>query len=139
MKIYVGRYSWDGKKHEHREPIAWFPGAYDLKIFDVAGDGQGVTFIKPYLCIYSMTGEGMSISENPEKFARHICDDFALPMEKVLWAEEIPDNPGEFEVVTFTRSNRLGERYFYTITKRPPMPGEKKIIERELAALRQEH
>ena len=37
MKIFNGKYSWDGKKHDNQEPIAWFPGAYNLKIVDLAG------------------------------------------------------------------------------------------------------
>lgn len=136
MKVFAGRYSWDGRKHRNEEPIAWFPGAYNLKIFNVADVGRkGVTPLKPYLCIYSRTGEGLSISANPEKFAKHICSDFALKMEKVLWAEELPDNPGEFEVVIFTERSRLGNTCFYQIDKRKPMAGERRIIEKELAAL----
>ncbi len=135
MKIFAGRYSWDGKRHKEEDPIAWFPGAYNLKVFDVTSGGKGLTYLKPYLCIYSMTGEGMSISENPEKFALHICSDFSLAMEKVLWAEEFPENSGKFEVIVFTRSRRIGNRYFYSISKRQPLAGEQKMIEKELAAL----
>jgi hypothetical protein len=56
-------------------------------------------------------------------------------MDKVLWAEELTENSGEYEVVVFTRSGRLGDTDFYRIAKRRPMSGEKKIIEKELAAL----
>lgn len=135
MKVFAGRYSWDGKKHNNADPIAWFPGSYNLKIFDVDRGKRGVQHLKPYLCIYSKTGEGLSISENPEKFAKHICSEFSLEMDKVLWAEELQDNSGEFEVIVFTQSGRLGSTYFYRIDKRKPMAGEKKIIEKELADL----
>jgi len=135
MKIFMGRYSWDGKKHNNKEPIAWFPGAYDLKIFDVAQGGRGVTRLKPYLCIYSPTGEGISISANPEKFAQQICDDFTLEMDRVLWAEEMSANSGEYEVVVFTKRSCMGEVCFYSTEKRKPLAGERRIIEKELAGV----
>lgn len=137
MKVFAGKYSWDGKKHDNKDPIAWFPGSYNLKIFNLAGGRSGVRHLKPFLCVYSKTGEGMSISANPEKFAKHVCDDFALEdLERVLWAEELENNTGEFEVVVFTRSGKLGDTYFYRIEKRKPLAGEKKVIEKELADLK---
>lgn len=136
MKIFSGRYSWDGKKHENIEPIAWFPGTYNLKIFDLTSGGTGgVVRLKTYLCIYSKTGEGMSISENPEKFAQHICSEFSLPFAKVLWVEETPADSGQYEVVVLTESGRVGNNFFYRTTKRPPIAGEIKMIEKELAML----
>jgi hypothetical protein len=136
MKVFAGRYSWDGKKHARGvEPIAWFPGSYNLKIFNVSSGQKGVMHLKPYVCIYSATGEGLSISANPEKFVKHICHDFSLEMGKVLWAEESSDNSGEFEVVTFTEKARMGDVSFYIVEKRKPLAGEQRIIEKELAAL----
>lgn len=135
MKVFAGKYSWDGKKHSNEDPIAWFPGVYNLKIFDVADEKKGIRHLKPYICIYSKTGEGYSISAHPEKFAKHICNDFSLQMEKVLWAEEVLENSGEYEVIVFTQSGRLGSNLFYRIEKRKPMAGEKKIIEKQLADL----
>lgn len=136
MKVFDGRYSWDGKRHDNKEPITWFPGAYNLKIFDISGNSSQIQHIKPYLCIYSETGEGMSISENPVKFAQHICDDFSLEFEKVLWVEEVTENSGDFEVVTFNRSGKLAQDYFYQVQKRSPLKGERKVIETELATLK---
>lgn len=136
MKIFDGIYSWDGKKTENKEPIAWFPGAYHLKIFDIRSSPKDVEYLKPTLCIYSKTGDGMSISERPEKFAREICNEFSLEMEKVLWVEELQEKIGKFEVVVFHKVGRLGNNYFYRTSKREPMDSERKIIEKELADLR---
>lgn len=136
MKIYAGRYSWDGKKHTHEEPIAWFPGTYNLNIFDVSKAHAGATPLKPVLCVYSKTGQGMSISASPEKFAKHICSDFSLEIDKVLWAEELAERSGSYEVIVFTRSGKLGNNYFYRTSKRPPLEGERRIIEKEMAELR---
>ena len=133
MKIFDGIYSWDGKKIDNRDPIAWFPGSYNLKIFDVRDSAKGVEHLKPIICIYSKTGVGMSISEKPDKFAREICDQFSLELEKVMWVEELEADSGDFEVIVFEKSGRLGSNYFYRFTKRKPMAGERRMIDKELA------
>lgn len=133
MKIFDGIYSWDGKKTENKEPIAWFPGSYNLKIFDIRSSSKDVEYLKPTLCIYSKTGDGMSISEKPEKFAQEICSEFSLQIDKVLWVEELEENSGDFEIIVFQRAGRLGSNYFYRTLKRSPMKGERRIIEKELA------
>lgn len=135
MKVYADIYSWDGKKTDQQEPIAWFPGSYHLKIFDVRDAASGVEPLKPYICIYAETGKGMSISAKPEKFVKKICIDFNLEIEKVLWVEEIGAASGRFEVIVFTKSGKLGEVVLYSISRRAPMAGELKSIEKELALL----
>jgi hypothetical protein len=136
MKIFNGKYSWDGKKHDDQEPIAWFPGAYNLKIIDLAESGGGkVRYLKPYLCIFSQTGEGLSISENPEKFAKHICSDFSLDIDKVLWVEDLGKPPERYETVIFTRTGKFGDGYFYHAERRKAIAGEVQLIEKALAGL----
>lgn len=133
MAIFKGRYSWDGKKNDQREPIAWFPGAYDLKIVDLTEGKKGVTFLKPFLCIYTNTGAGYSISENPEKFAKRICSDFSLEMDKVLWTEQLQDGSDSFEIITFQKCGTVGDSPFYLIRKRKPLANEVKLIKKGLA------
>ncbi len=130
MNIYNGVYSWDGKRHGNREPIAWFPGSYYLQICNLEEDEPGVTFLKPYLCIYSETGQGHSISANPERFAKQICTDFSLELERVLWIEKNHRQDSRYEVIVFTRSNRLGENLFYKLSKRPPTAAEAALIDK---------
>ena len=134
MAIFNGRYSWDGKKNDQREPIAWFPGAYDLKIVDLTEGKKGVRFLKPYLCVYTNTGAGYSISEHPEKFAKRICSDFSLEMEKVLWAEQLEIGSDVFEIVNFYKFGTLGDNNtLYLTRKRKPLAGEVKLIKTVLA------
>lgn len=136
MKIFNGKYSWDGKKHDNQEPIAWFPGAYNLKIVDLAGtESSKVRYLKPYVCVFSPTGEGVSVSANPEKFAKHICSDFSMDIDKVLWVEDLQNDPDRFEVVVFTRTSKLGDSFFYHVEKRRAITGEVQIIEKALAGL----
>ncbi len=136
MNIYNGKYSWDGKKHDNRDPIAWFPGAYNLKIVSLKEpQSSKVRYLKPYLCVFSRTGEGVSVSANPEKFAKHICSDFSLEIEKVLWAEDLQTDSDRFEIVIFTRKSKLGDTFFYHVDKRKAIAGEVQIIEKSLAGL----
>jgi hypothetical protein len=130
MAIYKGRYSWDGKKNDQREPIAWFPGAYDLRIIDLTAGKKGILFLKPFLCIYTNTGAGYSISENPEKFAKRICSEFSLEMEKVLWAEQLNEGADSFEIVTFEKCGTVGDSPFYLTRKRKPLASEIKLIQK---------
>lgn len=132
MAIFDGRYSWSGKKEDHRDPVAWFPGAYDLKIIDLSKNNPGVTFLRPFLCIFKGTGVGHSISATPEKFAKRICFDFSLEMERVLWVEQDREEPDKFEVVDFKKWGNLSEDSFYQSRKRKPTKGELTLISREI-------
>jgi hypothetical protein len=133
MYIFNGTYSWDGKRHGDRDPIAWFAGSYNLLIINLQAHRPGVRFLKPYLCVFSETGHGHSISANPEKFAKHVCTDFSLELERVLWVEKLPSKD-RYEVVVFTRSNRLGDKHFYRIDRRPPTAAESNLISNEIKA-----
>jgi len=129
-KIFSGIYSWDGKKHDERAPIAWFPGSYHLHICKMERGAENVTLLKSSICIYQETGKGHSISADPERFVRHICDDFSLAVDRVLWVERsrLPA-AGDYQVIVFTKSGRLGGQDFYRVSKRPPIGAELQLIE----------
>ena len=138
MAIFAGRYRWDGTKRGESEPIAWFAGAYDVKIFKRASSSEKVEHLKPIVCIYAPTGEGQSISANPEKFAKKICNDFSLDIERVLWVEDLLIKVDRYEIVMFTRSGKLGSTIFYRIDKRLASDGEVRMIQKELSELEQD-
>ncbi len=133
MILFNGRYSWDGTKKDGRFPITWFPGAYDLKIFDRTNEKSGIKHLKPYICVYSETGEGQSISVNPEKFAKEICYEFSLDIEKVLWVEDLLSEKDRYNVIMFNRSGRLSDTVFYKTVKRKAFAAEIKQIEQGMA------
>lgn len=129
MKVFSGIYSWDGKRHGNRPPIAWFPGSYHVHIYETEMGGCNVTPLKPYLCIYQETGEGHSISAEPERFVQHICEDFSLAIERVLWVEQ-PRMPFvDIQVVVLSKSSMLGTQAFYRVSKRRPTDAEQHMIE----------
>lgn len=132
MTIFHGRYSWDGTKTDNRDPISWFPGAYDLTITDLSESHEILTFIRPYICIYTNTGRGYSVSANPEKFAKRICEDFSLQIDKVLWVERKEPGKQLFDIVLFKKKGQMGDTTFYSMEKRQPLPNELSIIQRQL-------
>jgi hypothetical protein len=135
MAIYAGRYQWDGTKIGEQEPIAWSAGAYDIKIFKITSSSEKVQHLKPIVCIYSQTGYGQSISANPEKFVKQLCNDFALDIERVLWVEDLLTVENRYEVVKFTRSAKIGDTIFYRTDKRMALEREVRMIQKELKGL----
>ena len=136
MAIFAGRYRWDGIKKDEHEPIAWSPGAYDIRIFKCASSFDKVQLLKPFVCIFAATGEGQSISANPEKFAKKISRDFDLDIERVLWIEDLLTDSNRYMVVLFARSAKIGNAVFYKTTKRLARESELHLIERELVSVK---
>lgn len=138
MAIFNGRYRWDGTKKDNLEPIAWFPGSYDMKILALPVMSGKVRLLKPYICLYARTGEGQSISANPEKFAKRICKDFSLDIERVLWVEDLLTETDRYEVTLFTLTGTMGSSTFYRSTKRQAFAQEVNMIQQALAAMHME-
>lgn len=90
---------------------------------------------KPYICIYSATGLGHSISANPEKFARRICDDFSLEFERVIWVEDLLTERDRYEIVNYVKTGSIGNQTFYRAEKRKPGLQELHMIKEVLAGL----
>ena len=139
MTVFNGRYCWDGCKKDDREPIAWYPGCYNLKIFGSNPKRGVVEYLKSHTCVYSRTGEGVSISDNPVRFAKQICDDFSLQLERVLWVEELHGEKKRFVIVMFKKCGKLGDEKIYNVTKREPRPDENKLIKMQLEQAAKEY
>lgn len=130
--IFDGRYSWDGKKRGDSDPISWFPGAYDMKIIKLRSGRGDIRHLKKYMCVFTNTGSGYSVSANPVNFAKKICEEFSLELEKVIWVERENSKSDTYEVINFTRASVVGEHVFYTFQRREPMASERKIINSEM-------
>lgn len=138
MAIFNGRYRWDGTKQDDLEPVAWYPGAYDVKILDSSGREGKVKHFKPFICLYARTGEGQSISASPEKFAKRICSDFSLDIDRVLWVEDLLTENDRYDIILFTRTGKMGKSFFYRTEKRRAREAEVKMIEHALNDLVEE-
>ncbi len=135
MELFNGIYRWDGKKRDGRDPVAWFPGSYHLYIYSIGEDDGNVTSFRQHLCLYSETGTGYSISAQPEKFAKRVCEDFSIDLERTLWVEINPSPATKYEVIVYSRKSKLKEVFFYRIQKRTPTEAETRLIEEHLEHL----
>lgn len=133
MAIFNGKYKWDGVKKGAQSPISWSAGTYNVKIFKYHSISGKVEHLKQFVCIYSATGEGQSISANPERFAKQICADFSLDLERVLWVEDHLRGADRYEVILFSRAWQMGEDVFYKIDKRPALQSELELIRKQLS------
>ena len=133
--IYVGRYCWDGIKKDGRQPIAWSGGAYDVKIYRRPSAPGNVELLKSHVCVYSRTGIGQCISDSPEKFAQHICHDFSLHIERVIWVEDLLAEDKQYDIVQFTKMRKIGTTTLYKAEKRRADQRETEQIEEELHCL----
>jgi hypothetical protein len=94
-----------------------------------------VVSFKSVLCLFAGTGEGQSISAHPEKFAKRICADFSLDLERVLWVEDLLSGDDRYQIVNFSRAGRMGKEYFYRPHKRPATASEARLIAMALESL----
>jgi hypothetical protein len=132
--VFHGRYSWDGTKVDSREPISWYPGSCDLTIIDLGQLQEGITQLRPFLCLFVQGNQGHSISVNPEKFAQRICADFSLCMDKVLWVEVLDQRTQHYSVISFRQTLSIGPKTLYTYSRRAPMAGEQTLIQQHVQA-----
>lgn len=130
MALFSGRYEWDGTRQDNLGPVAWFSGSYELTIFELdKTDPEGnVTRLKTHICLFSRTGEGQSMVNQPEKFAKRICQDFGFNMDRVLWIEDHLTSRNRYEVLCFTRTGKMGDIVFYSCERRYPHPWENHVL-----------
>jgi hypothetical protein len=133
MIVYDGKYSWSGKKDSEIRPIAWWAGAYRLKIIDLsksktASAGAGVVMLKPIVVIVSDTGEGASVTNCAPELVKSVCRDFKLDIKKILWIEFHPGPPAHMNVGKFTRAAKIHDEALYTVDWRPARTGELEMI-----------
>lgn len=128
MIIYDGKYNWQGKKRFHFKPVSWWPGSYHLTIIDLSKSMPDVYLMKPYVVIVSNTGNGISSINCTDNFAKSVCRDFKLNIERVLWIEYHPKKPAHMDVATFKPVTTIGSETLYSVKWRSIMPNELEVI-----------
>ena len=128
MIIYDGKYNWQGKKRFPFKPISWWPGSYRITIIDLAKSLSGVHLLKPFVVIVTNTGEGISSINCTDNFAKSVCRDFKLKIERVLWIEHYPKKPAHMEVASFKPVTTIGGETLYSVKWRPIMSNELELI-----------
>ncbi len=137
MLIYDGIYSWDGNKYPGQKHICWWPGAYNLKIVDCSENTKGVHLLKPYISIFSNTGNGTSIINCTQNFMKKICQDFNLEINRVLWVEHFPDQNDSFEVASIKKSVTVGDEALYSVSRREIMSNELLLLKKHFKEFNQ--
>ena len=128
MVIFDGKYTWDGTKRSHENPISWWPGSYKVKLVNLTDKYSGAIMFKPYICMFSNLGDHLSVSGSTQNFVKKICRDFGLDLKRVLWVEHYPGSPGRMEVLSFKKITRVLDDVFYAVTRRSVRQNELLLI-----------
>ncbi len=125
MLIYNDTFKWDGSRTSSKTTICWWPGSYNLKIIDVSLITENVHMLKPYICIFSNTGDGISIGSynHTQNFLKRVCEEFGLKIDKTMFIEHFSDK-NKFEVVHIKRTINIGIDTIYSIQRRTLMNNE---------------
>lgn len=129
MIIYEGTYQWEGKKRTSSTPVSWWPGSYNIKIIDLNELQPGVHHIKPYVCIFSDTGNGFSVRNTFQHLAVAIGEKFGLDPSKVLWIEHFPGrDSNRMDAATIEPVTVIGTQTIYKASWRPIMANEITLV-----------
>lgn len=130
MIIFNGKYSWDGKKRSASAPVTWWPGSYNIRIIDLNVMMPGVHHIKPYVCIFSDTGNGFSVRNTFQHLAVAIAGEFGLDPTRVLWIEHFPERKSDrMDAATIEAVTIIGSQIIYKAIWRSVMPNEINLIQ----------
>lgn len=128
MILYDGEYSWKGRVDRKQRPISWWASTYHLKIVDIGRQADGVFFLKPVIVKIRDTGQGASVVNCLPELAKHICAQFELDLNRVLWVESISDGDAAFQVARFEPVANVAGEALYKTDWRPATPGEVNLI-----------
>lgn len=128
MILYDFIYEWDGKSKEGEKPIAWWPGAYRVRIVRIGEETTGVKYLFPVAVLLKPINRGkkitVSLRNYIHNFAKKISGLYQLDIDKTLWVE-IGD---EIRLAHLTPDRKLPDQILYTISWRPARPNELEMI-----------
>ena len=100
MILFDGEYSWEGRVDRNERPISWWASTYHLKIVDLGRQADGVFYLKPVIVKMHDTGQGASVVNCLPEMAKHICAEFKLDLNRVLWIEAIDVGEEKIQVAS---------------------------------------
>jgi hypothetical protein len=101
MILFDGEYSWEGRVDRNERPISWWASTYHLTIVHLDRRTGGVFHLRPVIVKIHDTGQGASVVNCLPEMAKHICAEFELDLNRVLWVEETPDDTAAVRVASF--------------------------------------
>lgn len=127
MILFDGEYSWNGSADRNARPISWWSSTYHLKIVDLGRRGEGIFYLKPVIVKIRDTGKGASVVNCLPELAKHICSQFGLDLNRVLWVEE-NDGEAAIQVASFDPVANLAGEPLYKAQRRPATSREAELI-----------
>lgn len=135
MILHDFTYRWDGKSHDGTPPIAWWPGAYRVRIVEFGSSSKGVHFLFPRAVIMKgikTDGQMNTALENYiHNFAQKLSKEYDLDIHKTLWME-IGD---PIRVAHLNPDRKLTDKTLFSFFWRSIRPNEQKIIDPYLEGL----
>lgn len=129
MILHDTIYEWDGKSNDGEKPVAWWPGAYRIRIVDLTAKNPGMIHLKYRAVICRNCDKGTSIRNCIENFARKISQKYELDIGRVLWVEISQKDPKDVQVATLKKVSPMGGNDLYSASWRPARPNELKTLE----------
>lgn len=128
MILHDFTYEWDGKSKDGEKPIAWWPGAYRVKIVQIGDDTGEIQHLFPIIVILKSikTGDKLSVSLRNyiHNFAEKLSEIYDLDINKVLWVELGEDT----KVAHLNPDRKLPNQILYTVSWRDAHPHELEMI-----------
>ncbi len=124
MILHDTIYEWDGKSSDGEKPVAWWPGAYRIRIVDLTAGSPSVIHLKSRAVICRNRDKGTSIQNCIENFAKKVSQKYDLDITRVLWVEIGQGNPNEVKVAILKRVSPMGGNDLFSATWRPARPNE---------------
>ena len=137
MILFDGEYSWEGRVDRNVRPISWWASTYHLKIVDLGRQTDGVVYLKPVIVKMHDTGQGASVVNCLPEMAKHICAEFKLDLNRVLWIEELNAGGEEIQVASFEPVANVAGEPLYKTSRRPATPEEVNLIRAHIENLSQ--
>lgn len=124
MILHDTIYEWDGKSNDGEKPVAWWPGAYRIRIVDLTAGSPNMIHLKSRAVICRNRDKGTSIINCIENFAKKVSKKYDLDMTRVLWVEVGQEDPKDVQIATLTRVSPMGGNDLFSAAWRPARPNE---------------
>jgi len=130
MLLHDFIYEWDGKSHDGKKPVSWWPGSYHVKIVRLSTDEENIRFLVPTAVILKNAKTrpptfNTSIKNYIHTFAEKICEKYNLAIGKTLWVE-VDDT---IRVTRLPAGDTALAATLFAISWRPIRPNELELIE----------
>jgi hypothetical protein len=102
--------------------------AWRVRIINIAKSRPTVRHLKPTIVIACQTSPKSGLTSCAEGVGKKISRDFNLDVNRVLWIEHIPSNPGRWHTAVFRPQDSSGPDIHYYIRWRPATPNEIDLI-----------